>query len=115
MQIIRDDSAYADLQQALLRTLAGDVRDTLREAAAGSASFDDAVRALTVKVATIIGGARELSRDGRPVRPVVMFGVADGSDEGDELIAGSHATRMHERALEAVEAVLAGTEPVREG
>lgn len=106
MQIITDDPTYLGLQQQLLQTLAGDVRDTLREAAEGSASLEEAVKAITVTVAMIIDGTREIAHAGKPVRPMVMFGV-QGSDEAvTEVIATSEACSMHERAIEAADAVL---------
>lgn len=107
MQIITDDPTYLGLQQQLLQTLAGDVRDTLREAAEGSASLEDAVKAITVTVAMIIDGTREMAHDGKPVRPMVMFGVHAGDEAVTDVIANSEASSMHERAIAAAEAVLA--------
>lgn len=114
MQIITDDPTYLGLQEQLLQTLAGAVRDTLREAAEGSASLEEAVKAITVTVATIIGGTREMAHDGRPVRPMVMFGVDAGTEAVTDVIAASNASSMHERAIEAAEAVLGRQETAAE-
>lgn len=107
MQIITDNPTYLGLQQQLLQTLAGDVRDTLREAAEGSVSLEEAVKAITVTVAMIIDGTREMAHEGKPVHPMVMFGVHAGDEAVTDVIAHSEASSMHERAIEAADAVLA--------
>jgi len=107
MQIITDGPTYLGLQQRLLETLAGDVRDTLRKAAEGSVSLEEAVKAITVTVAMIIGGTREMAHAGKPVRPMVMFGLQSGDEAVTDVIANSDASSMRERAIEAADAVLA--------
>ena len=106
MQIITDDSVYTELQQQLLRALAGDVRDTLLEAAEGSATFEEAVKAITMTVAMVIDGTREIPHDGRAMRPMMMFGMTDG-DTVTDVLATSGTGTMHQRALEVAESVLA--------
>ncbi|MDB4879500.1 MAG: hypothetical protein JWL60_946 [Gemmatimonadetes bacterium] len=107
MQIITDDLAYRHLQQHLLQALAGDVRDTLREAAEGGASFDEAVKAITVTVAMIIDGTREMTHDGRPVQPMMMFGTTGDGGDVTDVLSGGGSPALHERANEVAEAVLA--------
>ena len=111
MQIIKDDPAYAGLQHQFVRTLASDVRDTLRDAAECGATFEEAVTAITVKVAMILDGTRPIDHDGSALVPVLALGMAGaGEAQADLLSTGARGT-MHEQAIEAVEVLLAEATP----
>lgn len=98
MQIIKDAAAHDALQQYLVRVIAEDVRDALQRAAAGDASLEGAIEAITLTVASIVDGTRDLTHDGKPVIPVLMFGILDEDENITDVLSSGDTSFMHEYA-----------------
>jgi hypothetical protein len=105
VDITEDASLHDDLQRYLIRVLANDIKEMLEQAGLSGTALQEGVAQVTFGVATIIDGSRVMAHEGKPVVPVLTFGVVDPDVEEEaitSLITSGEASFMHEYATGVV-------------
>jgi hypothetical protein len=100
-----DSALHDDLQRYLIKVLAIDIKEMLEQAGLAGAALQEGVAQVTFGVATIIDGSRVMAHEGKPVFPVLTFGVVDpdiAEGELTSLITSGESSFMHEYATGVV-------------